>query len=130
MRKWLMVSLMVFTSFTLSACQSNSVENIDADRAIELLAENPDIVLLDVREYNEYVTERIEGSALLPLSIIETSLENAYPDQSTTFIVYCRSGRRSAEAIEIMLDQGYENIYNLGGILDWPYETVSGTPAS
>lgn len=119
---------MVFTSLTLAACQSNSVEEIDADKALELIAENPEIVLLDVREYSEYVTERIEGSELLPLSIIETALGNAYPNKDTTFIVYCRSGRRSAEAIQIMLDAGYENLYDLGGIIDWPYETVSGTP--
>lgn len=129
MRKWKMVMLMGLMVSVLGACQSNNVENIDADKAIELMNDNPEIVLLDVREYNEFVTERIEGSELLPLSIIEGSLETAYPDKDTTFIVYCRSGRRSAEAIEIMLDQGYENIYNLGGILDWPYDTISGAPS-
>ncbi len=129
MRKWKMVMLMGLMVSVLGACQSNNVENIDADKAIELMNDNPEIVLLDVREYNEFVTERIEGSELLPLSIIEGSLETAYPDKATTFIVYCRSGRRSAEAIEIMLEQGYENIYNLGGILDWPYDTISGAPS-
>lgn len=129
LRKWKMVMLMGLMVSVLGACQSNNVENIDADKAIELMNDNPEIVLLDVREYNEFVTERIEGSELLPLSIIEGSLETAYPDKDTTFIVYCRSGRRSAEAIEIMLDQGYENIYNLGGILDWPYDTISGAPS-
>lgn len=129
LRKWKMVMLMGLMVSVLGACQSNSVENIDADKAIELMDDNPEIVLLDVREYNEFVTERIEGSELLPLSIIEGSLKTAYPDKATTFIVYCRSGRRSAEAIEIMLEQGYENIYNLGGILDWPYDTISGAPS-
>ena len=124
----MMVSLMVFTVALLGACQSNAIEKIDADQAIEMMEENPSIVLLDVREYSEYVTERIDGSELLPLSILGSSLENTYPDKSTTFIVYCRSGNRSAEAVSIMADAGYENIYDLGGILDWPYETVSGAP--
>ncbi len=128
MRKWMMVSLMVFTVATLGACQSNSVESVDADTALTLMDEDANIVLLDVREYSEFVTERIEGSELLPLSIIESSLETAYPDKETTFIVYCRTGSRSAEAIQIMLDAGYDNIYDLGGIVDWPYETVSGAP--
>lgn len=128
MRKWLMISLMVFTVTVLGACQSNTVESVDADTALTLMEENPDIVLLDVREYSEFVGERIEGSELLPLSIIESSLTTAYPDTDTTFIVYCRTGSRSAEAIQIMLDAGYENIYDLGGIVDWPYETISGTP--
>jgi rhodanese-related sulfurtransferase len=74
------------------------------------------------------VVSRIEGSELLSLSIIESNLERNYPDKETTFIVYCRSGRRSAEAIEIMVAQGYTNIYDLGGIIDWPYDTISGVP--
>lgn len=129
MRKWLLLGVLIVTVTALSACQSNEVENINADRALELMAEDSDIVLLDVREYSEYVTERIVGSELLPLSIIENSLENAYPDKTTTFIVYCRSGNRSAEAVQIMAEAGYENIYDLGGIIDWPYETVSGEPS-
>ncbi len=128
MRKWMMVSLMVFTVTLLGACQSNAAETIDADRAIELMEENSEIILLDVREYSEYVSERIDGSELLPLSILESSIENVYPDKTTPFIVYCRSGNRSDEAVSIMTELGYENIYDLGGILDWPYETVSGAP--
>lgn len=129
MRKLAVLSLVVFMSWVLVACQSNGVEKIDADRALALMAEDSSIVLLDVREYSEHVTERIPGSALLSLSVIEILLESRYPDKEMTFIVYCRSGRRSAEAIAIMLDQGYTNIYDLGGINAWPYETISGPPS-
>lgn len=129
MRKWIGFSLMIFMASMVVACQSNMVESIDADTALELMADDSEIILLDVREYSEHESQRIEGSELLPLSIIESSLENAYPDKDTTFIVYCRSGSRSDEAIQIMLETGYENIYDLGGIIDWPYETVSGAPS-
>lgn len=129
MRKWLVLSLLVFMSWVLVACQSNGVEKIDADTALAYIADDPSIVLLDVREYSEHVTERIPGSALLSLSVIEILLETRYPDKDVTFIVYCRSGRRSAEAIAIMLEQGYTNIYDLGGINRWPYETISGPPS-
>lgn len=125
MRQGIVFSLLVFMSLVLFACQSNSVESIDADTALELMEDDPSIVLLDVREYDEHIAQRIEGSALLSLSVIESLLEKRYPDKETTFIVYCRSGSRSAEAIQIMLDLGYENIYDLGGIIDWPYETIS-----
>jgi phage shock protein E len=93
------------------------------------LANDPSIVLLDVREYSEHIEKRIEGSQLLSLSVIEVLLENQFPNKETTFIVYCRSGRRSAEAIQIMLEKGYQNIYDLGGLNDWPYETISGRPS-
>jgi rhodanese-related sulfurtransferase len=128
MRKWMMMSLMVLMISALGGCQSSPVEKIDADTALQLLASDPNIVLLDVREYNEYVLEHIEGSVLMPLSIIDFSLEKTYPDKDTTFIVYCRSGNRSVEAIKIMVAQGYTNIYDLGGIIDWPYETIFGPP--
>jgi rhodanese-related sulfurtransferase len=129
MRKWMLISLMSVSVLVLGACQGSPVESVDADQALELLASDSSIVLLDVREYHEHVESRIEGSALLSLSVIDLYLEEQYPDKETTFIVYCRSGRRSAEAIEIMLEKGYQNIYDLGGIIDWPYETVSGRPS-
>jgi rhodanese-related sulfurtransferase len=87
--------------------QGSPVESVDADQALELLANDSSIILLDVREYSEYVEARIDGSTLLSLSVIEVLLEEQFPDKETTFIVYCRSGRRSAEAIEIMLEKGY-----------------------
>lgn len=129
MRKWMMLGLLSLTALSLGACQGSPVEKIDADQALALLDGDPSIILLDVREYHEHVESRIEGSALLSLSVIDLYLEEQYPDKETTFIVYCRSGNRSVEAIEIMLEKGYQNIYDLGGIIDWPYETVSGRPS-
>ena len=41
-------------------------------------------------------------------------------------LIYCRSGRRSADAANDLIDMGYTNVYDFGGIIDWPYETVSG----
>ncbi len=129
MRKWMLISLMSVTVLVLGACQGSGVESVNADQALELLANDPSIVLLDVREYSEHIEKRIEGSQLLSLSVIEVLLENQFPNKETTFIVYCRSGRRSAEAIQIMLEKGYQNIYDLGGLNDWPYETISGRPS-
>lgn len=126
MKKIMTLLIFFVSTFWLIACQNQSIEKIDADTAISMLSNNDAIVLLDVREYNEYITERIEGSTLLSLSILESRIEERFPDKETSFIVYCNSGRRSAEAIEIMLELGYSNIVDLGGIIDWPYETVSG----
>ena len=41
-----------------------------------------------------------------------------------TILVYCRSGRRSKEAAEKLLALGYQNVYDFGGIVDWPYDVV------
>jgi len=62
---------------------------------------------------------------LLPLDDIPQQAESVLPDKDATIIIYCRSGRRSAIAAEELLNMGYKNVYDLGGILDWPYETTS-----
>lgn len=45
-------------------------------------------------------------------------------DKEAIIFVYCRSGNRSATAANILIEQGYKNVYNLGGINNWPYEVV------
>ena len=46
-------------------------------------------------------------------------------DKDAEILVYCRSGRRSAEAAEKLADMGYANAADFGGIIDWPYETTT-----
>lgn len=52
-------------------------------------------------------------------------MPEALPNKEAVLIVYCRSGRRSKAAAEKLIDLGYENVYDMGGIIDWPYDTVS-----
>lgn len=56
----------------------------------------------------------------------EAKAETEIPDKSATYIVYCRSGSRSAAASAQLVEMGYENIYDLGGINDWPYDKITG----
>ncbi len=46
------------------------------------------------------------------------------PDKTKTYIVYCQSGARALQAVELLVELGYENIYYMGGLSDWDYETV------
>ena len=80
------------------------------------------IVLLDVRTEEEYNEGHIEGATLLPLSTIKANVSSVVPNQDATLFVYCRSGVRSAEAVKTLMKLGYTRVYNLGGIIDWPYE--------
>ena len=80
------------------------IEKIDAGTAIRLLDAGK-AVAVDVREPDEYAVGHIPGAKLLPLGE-----------------VYCRTGRRSAEAVQKLDALGYSNLYDLGGILSWPYE--------
>ncbi|MGL4370193.1 MAG: rhodanese-like domain-containing protein, partial [Spirochaetota bacterium] len=70
-----------------------------------------------------YAQGHIEKSILLPLDRID-SAPGVIADKNAVIFVYCRSGRRSKIAAEKLLDAGYKNVYDLGGIIDWPYGTV------
>ncbi|MDN5322530.1 MAG: phage shock protein [Clostridia bacterium] len=60
---------------------------------------------------------------LLPLNSIEEKVVELIPDKDTKIFVYCRSGNRSKTASELLIKLGYTNVYDMGGINDWPYET-------
>ena len=97
-----------------------SVEQVKAD-----LDEGKDFILLDVRTPEEYEEGHIEGALNIPLKELAYEVENEIPDVETTIYLYCRSGVRVITAGHILYDLGYENVYNMGGILSWPYEIVT-----
>lgn len=103
----------------------NSVKKISPTEAKKRLDANEPIVLLDVREKAEYVDRHIPNSINVPLGNIAT-VEKRLKDKDATIFVYCLSGGRSSNAAAQMAKMGYKNIYNLGGISSWRYETVSG----
>ena len=108
------------------------IRKISPAEALPRIQDDQKIVLLDVRTPEEYTERHIPGSVLLPVGPAETfgpQVEKLVPDKQATVFIYCRSGRRSHAAAEIMAALGYQNVYDLGGINDWPYETESGSPA-
>jgi phage shock protein E len=84
------------------------------------------IVLLDVRTVAEYTEKHIPGSLLIPVEDIKTQATEKLKDRNAAIFVYCRSGNRSAVAAQALANMSYTNVYNLGGINSWPYETESG----
>ena len=97
------------------------IEKIDAGTAIRLLDAGK-AVAVDVREPDEYAVGHIPGAKLLPLGEVNSRAAEVLPEKEATWLVYCRTGRRSAEAVQKLDALGYSNLYDLGGILSWPYE--------
>jgi len=85
-----------------------------------------EVVILDVRTEAEFAEAHIAGAVLLPDYDIEPLAPELLPDKDETILIYCRSGRRSEIAANALIEMGYTNVYDFGGIIDWPYETVSG----
>lgn len=103
-----------------------NIQTISAEEARTML-QDKSVVLLDVRTLDEYESGHIEGAHLLPDNEINKDTAAKYiPDESTTVIVYCRSGRRSADAAATLMKLGYQEVYDLGGINSWPYDIVKG----
>ena len=81
-----------------------------------------DYVILNVHTQEEYDQGHIPGAVLIPNTEIEARAEEELPDKGQLILVYCRSGNRSKKAAEILVELGYTNIKEFGGIIDWPYE--------
>jgi sulfur-carrier protein adenylyltransferase/sulfurtransferase len=100
---------------------SRPAENEAEMDVIELkakLEEHERIVLIDVREPNEYQICRIPSSRLIPLRQLSQRAGELDPDAE--IVVYCRTGVRSARAAGLLTDAGFRKVKNLkGGILSW-----------
>jgi phage shock protein E len=82
------------------------------------------VTLVDVRTAEEFAAGHIEGAINVANESIGTEMPEALPDKDATILVYCRSGRRSADAAAKLTAIGYTHVYDMGGIIDWPYGTV------
>mgnify|MGYP000747572795 CR=1 FL=1 len=113
----------------LAGCGGNtadsSYQQISQEEAKEMM-DSQDVIILDVREQDEYDSGHIPGAMLLPAGTIdEATAADVIPEKDSTVLVYCRSGNRSKTASSTLADLGYTNIYEFGGINTWPYETKS-----
>jgi len=90
-----------------------------------MMADGNFYVLLDVRTAAEYEKQYIEGAILIPYDEIKKRAGAELPDKNGRLLIYCRSGIRSATAARTLVDLGYAEVYDMGGIISWPYDTIS-----
>lgn len=83
------------------------------------------VIILDVRTQSEFASGHIAGAVLIPNETIGAEKPAGLPDTGAEILVYCRSGNRSAQAARKLVAMGYTNVWDFGGIIDWPYETVT-----
>jgi adenylyltransferase/sulfurtransferase len=84
-------------------------------------------VLIDVREPHEYQICRIPGSKLIPLGEVPRRMSEL--DSADEIVVHCKSGMRSAKAVDLLMKSGFRKIHNLkGGILAWSDQVDPSVP--
>lgn len=124
--------ILVFMALGITGCRGTDkkgtnmetkAEVITAKQAKEIMEQNTECVILDVREQSEYEEGHIAGAILIPYTEIKNRKEEL-PDKDQLILIYCRSGRRSAIAAASLIEMGYTNVKDFGGIIDWPYEIV------
>lgn len=119
----LFLLLALLTGCGSTAENTGTYTQISQKKAKEMM-DQQDVVILDVREQDEFDSGHIKGAVLLPVGTInETSAAAVIKNKDTVVLVYCRSGNRSKTASQALVDLGYTNIYEFGGINTWPYET-------
>lgn len=95
-----------------------SIQEIDVAKLKEMKEQGKTFRLIDVRNITEIERGCIDGCEPVPLNILQAKLPELSNDE--TYILYCHSGARSAQATSYMISQGYDETYNLkGGILAW-----------
>ncbi len=105
--------------------QSLGYEQITGAEAKMLMDTEGDYIIIDARTTEEFDEGHIEGAILIPEYEIGNRAENELPRKDQLILVYCRSGRRSKIAAEALVDLGYTNVKEFGGIIDWEYDIVT-----
>lgn len=117
------VSIQTETNTAKSETQIQIIESITPEEAYILIQENkdnPNFVILDVRTPEEFLGEYIENAVNLDYysDTFRNDLDKL--DKNRTYLIYCKSGRRSENALNIMKEQDFREVYNmLGGIIEW-----------
>ena len=127
MRKWIVILLVALLLTACAQPEENQQQeavyvNITAQEAKQIMDTQEGYVILDVRSQEEFDGGHIPGAILIPDTEITEKAEQVLTDKNQLILVYCRSGRRSKLAAEALVELGYTNIKEFGGIIDWPYE--------
>lgn len=128
MKRILSAALVALSLITLAACAPKAQYHlISAEEAKERLDSGDALVLVDVRTKEEFDAGHIESALLLPNEEILDTPPELLPDKNAEILIYCRSGNRSAQAAKKLVAMGYTNVYDFGGIIDWPYDVIESS---
>ena len=111
----LMLSILGFIG-----CNAQRGSSIDSKEAYGLIKADSNIAILDVRTAKEFADGHVAGAVNIDVNQTDFAQKIDALDRSKTYIVYCRSGRRSSKAVGIMATKGFKNLYNVSdGFVGW-----------
>lgn len=117
--KKLLSALMILVVALCAGCGGGNFKHLTQPEAKKMIASNPDAIILDVRTQEEFDKKHIPNALLVPIDDLKAGDLSKLPDKNTTIIIYCWTGRRAEDSAKILADNGYKNVYDMGGIVDW-----------
>ena len=125
MKKILLLLSFISAMFLFTSCKQNveGYQKITPQEAKSIIDSEHDYIILDVRRLDEYNSGHIPNAIVIPNEVINEQAESILKNKDQLILVYCRSGKRSKEAALKLINLGYTNVKDFGGIIDWPYET-------
>ncbi len=102
------------------ACSSSNASDVTVAQAQQMIDSDKNLVIIDVRTPEEYEAGHIPNA--INIDFYSNDFQNLINDldKDKKYLVYCRSGRRSANTLKMMKEMGFKNTYNmLGGMLKW-----------
>lgn len=119
------IALLISTVIVLTGCTSTSSADLEPAQ-FQAKTQESGVITLDVRTPSEFMEGHLINSINIDVENSSFATEITKLDKTATYAVYCRSGRRSSNAIATMKDAGFTNLFNLNaGVLDW---TAAGLP--
>ncbi len=111
---------LIASALMIAGCSSSSsATDLSVTEFSSKIAESG-VVTLDVRTPGEFAEGYIEGARLIDFQSGNFENEIATLDKNATYAVYCRSGNRSGQAVKVMKDAGFSNVFNMnGGVIEW-----------
>ena len=100
------------------------VRRISAKEAKAIMDSGEAVTVLDVREPYEYRSGHIQNAVLLPSGNVASQSARVLPDKNAKILVYCLSGGRSSASAHELVRLGYTNVFDFGGIANWPYNVM------
>ena len=100
------------------------IKHVSMDEIVQIMNENTDYIILDVRTIAEYNEGHIPNAICIPNETIGNNTISELPDKEQLILIYCRSGNRSKQAAEKLKKLGYTNLIEFGGIIDWKGEII------
>lgn len=108
------VAVLSVMALFIAGCTSEDATVLSPQQTVSFLADNPDAILIDVRTPAEIAEGFLAGAVMLDALDPSFAQNAAALDPNATYVVYCRSGNRSAAAIEVLKGLGFTNLYDAG----------------